>query len=63
MMSILNHQAEQEDLEGRSKYEVADIFRHYGEEYRITHLLPPIEKRKTKILLLRYSVVSSEVLL
>ena len=41
MLSILNHQAEQEDLEGRSKYEMADIFRQYGEEYRITHLLPP----------------------
>ena len=41
MLSILNHQAEQEDLEGRSKYEMADIFRHYGEEYRIIHLLPP----------------------
>ncbi len=49
MLSILNHQADtlrcsatrQEGLEGRSKYEMADIFRHYGEEYRITHLLPP----------------------
>ena len=49
MLSILNHQADslrcsatrQEDLEGRSKYEMAEIFRHYGEEYRITHLLHP----------------------
>ena len=41
MLPIPNHQAEQEDLHGRTTHEVADIFRRYGEEYRLTHLLPP----------------------
>jgi hypothetical protein len=41
MLPIPNHQTEQEDLQGRATCEVADIFRHYGEEYRLTHLLPP----------------------
>ena len=41
MLPILNHQTEQEVLQGRAQYEMADIFRQYGEEYRFTHLLPP----------------------
>ena len=41
MLSTVNKSVEKRPRGGRAKWEVAEIFREYGEAYRLNHLLPP----------------------
>lgn len=41
MLSTINKSTENTIQQGRAKWEVADIFREYGDAYRHNHLLPP----------------------
>ena len=39
-MNAIKHTVEEQTQQGRAKWEVADIFRQYGEAYRLKHGLP-----------------------
>ncbi len=41
MLPVVKDSVEEKVLQTRPRWEVADIFREYGEAYRVSHPLPP----------------------